>query len=83
MYLSFFGIAEKPFAITPDPRYLYLSARTPMRWRTWCMASMKPAASSSSPRGRYRQDHDYPLTAGAGAEERGDRADPQSTALAR
>ena len=27
MYLSFFGIAEKPFAITPDPRYLYLSAR--------------------------------------------------------
>jgi len=27
MYLSFFGIAEKPFAITPDPRYLYLSER--------------------------------------------------------
>jgi general secretion pathway protein A len=27
MYLAFFGIAEKPFAITPDPRYLYLSAR--------------------------------------------------------
>ena len=24
MYLAFFGIAEKPFAITPDPRYLYL-----------------------------------------------------------
>ena len=24
MYLVFFGIAEKPFAITPDPRYLYL-----------------------------------------------------------
>ena len=27
MYLSFFGIAEKPFAITPDPRYLFLSER--------------------------------------------------------
>ncbi len=27
MYLSFFGLAEKPFAITPDPRYLYLSER--------------------------------------------------------
>ncbi|MFO1402705.1 MAG: AAA family ATPase [Steroidobacteraceae bacterium] len=27
MYLSFFGLAEKPFAITPDPRYLYLSGR--------------------------------------------------------
>ena len=27
MYLTFFGLAEKPFAITPDPRYLYLSAR--------------------------------------------------------
>src|SRR6201989_1196652 len=27
MYLSFFGINEKPFAITPDPRYLYLSER--------------------------------------------------------
>jgi len=24
MYLAFFGIAEKPFAITPDPRYLFL-----------------------------------------------------------
>src|SRR6185369_12564098 len=24
MYLAFFGITEKPFAITPDPRYLYL-----------------------------------------------------------
>jgi general secretion pathway protein A len=27
MYTSFFGLADKPFAITPDPRYLYLSAR--------------------------------------------------------
>jgi general secretion pathway protein A len=27
MYLSFFGLSEKPFAITPDPRYLYLSER--------------------------------------------------------
>jgi general secretion pathway protein A len=27
MYLRFFGINEKPFAITPDPRYLYLSER--------------------------------------------------------
>jgi len=27
MYLKFFGLNEKPFAITPDPRYLYLSAR--------------------------------------------------------
>jgi general secretion pathway protein A len=27
MYLEFFGLTEKPFAITPDPRYLYLSTR--------------------------------------------------------
>ncbi len=27
MYLGFFRLTEKPFAITPDPRYLYLSAR--------------------------------------------------------
>jgi general secretion pathway protein A len=27
MYLTFFGIGEKPFSITPDPRYLYLSER--------------------------------------------------------
>src|SRR5471032_2610875 len=27
MYLSFFDLSEKPFAITPDPRYLYLSER--------------------------------------------------------
>src|SRR5216110_3022296 len=27
MDLTFFGLNEKPFAITPDPRYLYLSER--------------------------------------------------------
>ncbi|MDP9009552.1 MAG: AAA family ATPase [Pseudomonadota bacterium] len=27
MYTTFFGLTEKPFAITPDPRYLYLSER--------------------------------------------------------
>src|SRR5882724_6583275 len=27
MYLSFFGLNEKPFAITPDARYLFLSER--------------------------------------------------------
>jgi general secretion pathway protein A len=27
MYTSFFGLQEKPFAITPDPRFLYLSER--------------------------------------------------------
>jgi general secretion pathway protein A len=27
MYTTFFGLSEKPFAITPDPRYLYLSER--------------------------------------------------------
>jgi general secretion pathway protein A len=27
MYTAWFGLNEKPFAITPDPRYLYLSAR--------------------------------------------------------
>jgi general secretion pathway protein A len=27
MYTRFFGLSDKPFAITPDPRYLYLSER--------------------------------------------------------
>jgi general secretion pathway protein A len=27
MYTSFFGLDEKPFSITPDPRYLYMSER--------------------------------------------------------
>ncbi|MEO0974922.1 MAG: AAA family ATPase, partial [Pseudomonadota bacterium] len=27
MYTSFFGLREKPFSITPDPRFLYLSER--------------------------------------------------------
>ncbi|HWP95161.1 MAG TPA: AAA family ATPase [Gammaproteobacteria bacterium] len=27
MYDAWFGLREKPFSITPDPRYLYLSAR--------------------------------------------------------
>ena len=25
MYTAFFGLREKPFALSPDPRYLYLS----------------------------------------------------------
>ena len=25
MYTSFFGLNEKPFSITPDPRYLFMS----------------------------------------------------------
>ena len=27
MYTAFFGLTEKPFAITPDPRYLFMSER--------------------------------------------------------
>jgi general secretion pathway protein A len=27
MYTSFFGLGEKPFSITPDPRYLFMSER--------------------------------------------------------
>ncbi|MFQ6006360.1 MAG: AAA family ATPase [Woeseia sp.] len=27
MYTKFFGLTEKPFAITPDPRYLFMSER--------------------------------------------------------
>ncbi|HEX5786723.1 MAG TPA: AAA family ATPase [Woeseiaceae bacterium] len=27
MYTSFFGLREKPFSITPDPRYLFMSER--------------------------------------------------------
>jgi len=27
MYTKFFGLTEKPFAITPDPRYLFMSAQ--------------------------------------------------------
>ncbi len=27
MYLEFFGLHERPFTITPDPRYLYMSER--------------------------------------------------------
>src|SRR5271154_6775505 len=26
MYLNFYGLREQPFGVTPDPRYLYLSA---------------------------------------------------------
>ena len=27
MYTKFFGLNEKPFSITPDPRYLFMSER--------------------------------------------------------
>ena len=26
MFLNFFGLREQPFGVTPDPRFLYLSA---------------------------------------------------------
>jgi general secretion pathway protein A len=26
MYTEFYGLGEKPFSLTPDPRYLFLSA---------------------------------------------------------
>src|SRR3990172_5744039 len=26
MYIEFFGLREKPFSLTPDPRYLFLSS---------------------------------------------------------
>src|ERR1700732_1512802 len=28
MYKQFFGLSENPFNVNPDPRYLYLTART-------------------------------------------------------
>ena len=27
MYLEYFGLAEAPFSITPDPAFIYLSPR--------------------------------------------------------
>jgi len=27
VYLEYFGLAERPFSIAPDPHYLYMSAR--------------------------------------------------------
>ncbi|MGO2074227.1 MAG: AAA family ATPase, partial [Pseudoalteromonas sp.] len=27
MYLSYFGLSEKPFSIAPNPQYLFLSER--------------------------------------------------------
>jgi general secretion pathway protein A len=27
MYLSYFGLTENPFSLTPDPRFLFLSQR--------------------------------------------------------
>ena len=31
MYEEFFGFVEKPFSLTPDPKYLYRASRTPTR----------------------------------------------------
>ncbi len=83
MYLTFFGLAEKPFAITPDPRYLYLGARhadalAHLVYGINEAGGLHPAHR----RGGHRQDHDDTLAAGARAEECRDRADPQSAALA-
>ena len=52
MYLSHYGLAEPPFAITPDPRYLYMSARhtdassstTRIRCAIVTLSLLRPAA---------------------------------------
>jgi len=31
MYESFYGLQEKPFALTPDPQFLYLRPRIARR----------------------------------------------------
>ena len=39
MYEQFYGLREKPFALTPDPAYLYLANAIAMRSRCWSMCS--------------------------------------------
>lgn len=45
MYLTFYGLTEKPFNTTPDPRFLYM---TPC-WLSSCMASKSVRALSCWP----------------------------------
>ena len=32
MYEAYWGLTEPPFALTPDPRFLYLGRNTRTRW---------------------------------------------------
>ena len=79
MYLSFFGLSEKPFAITPDPRYLYLSERhaealAHLLYGINEVGRLHPVDR----RGRHRQDHRRAHAAVARAAPCRRRADPES-----
>ncbi len=41
MYESFYGLKEKPFNLTPDPDYLYMSPGHENVTPTWSMPSRK------------------------------------------
>ena len=82
MYTEFFGLNEKPFAITPDPRYLYMSARHADALAAPGLRHLgKRRVHPADRRGRHGQDHADPQPARAAAREGRDRADLESAAV--
>ena len=60
-YLDFFGLNAKPFELTPDPEYLYLSSRNKEMLAQWMLALQENKGRRENHRGRgNRQNHPLP-----------------------
>ena len=61
MYTAFYGLREKPFALSPNPRFLYLSAahREALAHLLYGIDQGEGFIVDQR-RGRDRQDHDLP-----------------------
>jgi hypothetical protein len=48
-FFSFFGLRENPFAVSPDPRYLFVTPGMQEAWEALEYGSSRTKESSSSP----------------------------------
>ena len=66
MYAQFYGLRESPFALTPDPRYLFMSEAAQGGARLRGLRGPGAQGLRADPRrGRHGQDHAHPPSARA------------------
>ena len=81
MYENYYGFTEKPFSLTPDPKYLYRSQSHAQRVRAAAVRHPPPRRlRRRHRRHRHRQDHAVPGAARADRSDdvHGARAEPVS-----
>ena len=61
MYEAFFGLRERPFDLTPNPRFLLLTEQAPRGAEQPAVRAVEPPRPHAARRrGRHRQDHARP-----------------------